>query len=547
MEWHLLFSDFRLFVLFSISALVSLLSCTTVATRIAAVITKRVAMAFAIYNIFFLITRFTNLFYLPYMGIYIDNAERTGNMDLLLAQFRIVVAGAAFGAVAAWLLLPTFVEIYKKGIEALEKYRSLVKVGIRFLTRPEKWLELFRCLRRPGVFGVRPFKMEGVEPGFLIFNVFATAIWTVGALCALYASALHPEFKRTAVLLSGLVNSVAAIFFSLIIDPKSSLITDQIVGGKRPEKQIYVVSFYLMAGNVVGSLLAQLFFLPGARIIDSAALFLGNNDMAGSIIPLILFNVIVTLKSSTTYSSRIAAVITGRVATAFAIYNFFFLITRIAQQIYAPVIGTMVDGAVASGNLSSLEANFRWIIGGASIGAGLGFLLLPTFVEIYKKAIRGMERYNSLATLVFLTLVSPSIWKKLALCFRKPGLMGVKLSDMRKIPRNFLVANIIVISIHTIGVMAATYASAVYPDARGVTLLSSVINGVATILLSLIVDPATALITDEAVAEKRPLEHVKIMAVFLAGGAFIGTLISQIIFIPSAEFIKFASFILGKF
>lgn len=536
-----LLMDWRLIMLFGVSVLISLLGCTTIATRIAAVKTKKVAMAFAVYNIFFLITRFANLFYLPYLGIYVDKAEQTQNFAPLEFQIRFIIYGSAIGALIGWLLLPTFVEIYHRAIEAMDRHKSMIRVMIKFIVSPRHWIKLVHCIKKPSFMGASLFKTDGAPAGFLVFNIFATAIWTVGALCALYASALHPEFKRTAVLLSGLVNSAAAIMFSMIVDPKASLITDEIVKGKTDEKQIYAVSLHLLLGNVVGSFLGQLFFMPGVMAIDSTAVALGNNEIAGNFIVLAIFNAIVMLKSSTTYASRISAVLTKSVATAIAIYNFFFLLTRISQQIFAPFIGTMVDASVRTGDTSNLIMSFRWLIWGSCAGAVLGLLFMPTFVEIYNKAIKGMGICGSLEKLVFKTLVTPSIWLKAVGCLRLPSLFGIKKADFNSLPKNFLVANIVVISFHTIGVMAAAYASASYPDARGVTLLSSVINGGATILLSLLVEPSIALITDDAVDGKRPVSNVCAMSIFLAGGTIFGTLLSQVIFVPAAEFIKWCS------
>lgn len=544
-EYIKLLSDVRLLLLFGVSALISLLGATTIATRIAAVNTKKVAMAFSIYSIFFMITRFANLFYLPYLGIYVDKAEQSGTLNILLMQIRIIVFGAAFGAVLGWLLLPTFVEIYRRAVEALDKYKSMVRVLLKLFFNPKNWIKVIKCFRKPSFMGARLFNFEGVAPGFLYFNIFATAIWTVGALCAIYASAMHPEVQRTAVLLSGLLNSVAAIMFSLIIDPKASLITDLIVKGERSEKQIYSISLHLMAGAVVGSLLSQFLIEPGAIIIDKAAVSMGTYA-SDSFIFLVIFNVLIMLKSSTAYSARISAVITRNVATAMAIYNFFFLVTRVSQQIFAPMVGTLVDNAVKTSNLHSLEFQFRWLIGAYAIGALIGFLLLPTFVEIYNKAISGMEKCGSLTNLLWKSFITPSIWKKAVMCFRRPSMMNVKFSDIKKLPKNFIYANVIVMSFHTVGVLAATFASAYYPDARGVTLLSSVINGGATVLLGVLVEPAIALVTDDTIAGQRPFEHIKITAVLLSLGTVVGTAMSQIVFIPCTEFIKFCSSILGS-
>lgn len=546
MEYFQLLKDPRLLFICILASIVSLLTCATVASRPAAITTKRVAMAFTIYSIFFMITRFANLFYLPLLGVYVDKAEKSGNLSLLLMQIRLVIFAAAFGSLLAWLLLPTFIEIYARGIKSLEKNQSMVKVILR-MAWPGRWLHVLTAFRAPSNLDVSLLKLEGVPPGFLFFNIFATAVWTVGVLSAMYVSAMHPECERTAVLLSGLVNSIAAILFSLIVDPKASLITDQAISGSRPERHVYITAIFLTVGNLLGTLLGQLLLIPGVKIIELATLCLNRNDISGSLVILVIFATIVTLKASTTVAARIAAVMTLRVATAIAIYNFFFLITRIAQQIYAPIIGSLVDVAVKNKAFSTLDGQIRWIIFGSTIGAALGWLLMPTFIEIYRKAINGMERFGSLPKLLLITIFSISSWKKVIECFRVPSLLGVHFRDVKDIPRNFLIGNVIVIAIHTVGLMASTYASALYPEfARTSTLLSSVVNGVATIVLSIVVDPISALLTDEAVAGKRPIEHVKTMAVFLACGTVLGTIISQIIFLPAAQFIKFCSSILVK-
>jgi hypothetical protein len=541
-----LLTDWRLLFIAFLAGVVTLLTSTTVATRPAAITTRRVAMAFSIFSIFFMITRFANFFYSPILGIYVDRAVKTGDMTLLLMQIRVVLVGCLAGAILSWFLLPTLIEIYCRGIRSLERQQSIIKVFVRLLW-PGRWIHIITAFRKPSNLGVSLFNLEGVPPGFLILNALGSGVWTVGVLCAMYVSALHPESARTAVLLSGLVNSVAAIFFSMVVDPKASLITDQAIAGSRPEKQVIITAVFLTLGNIAGAFLAQIFLLPGVRAIEWATLALSGRELGGSVILLVAMAIIVTMKASTTVAARIAAVITGRVATAIAIYNFFFLITRLAQQIYAPIIGSLVDVALRTNQFSLLEGRIRWVILGCSIGALLGWIFMPTFVEVYRKAINGMERFGSLPRLLAVTCFKSSSWGAVISCLRRPTLFGVRFSDVKLIPRNFLIGNVIVISIHTVGVMAATYASALCPEfARTATLLSAVVNSVATIVLSMIVDPITALITDEAVAQKRPLQHVKIMAVFLAAGTLLGTLLSQVIFIPAAKLIEFCSIMMTK-
>jgi len=547
-------TDGRLLFICVLAGVVALLNSTTAASRPAAVITRRVAMSVAIFQIFFLITRFANLLYLPILARFVDRAVDTGRVDLLLTQIRWVAGGAAVGALIALVLLPSFIQIYVKGIRSLEGSGSMIKVLAR-TAWPGNWGKILECLRRPNDLGAQGLSLSGIPAGFLIFNVFATAIWTVGALCAIYVSAEQPQAARTAVLLSGLVNALAAIMFSVVVDPKAAHITDQAVAGQRPANHVSVVAFYLMLGNILGAILGQAVLVPGAKVISWATTLLTGGTEAGGgadLLLVIMINILVTMLASTTVVSSVSAVITRRVATAIAVYNVFFLITRLAQQVYAPLVGTIVDGALPAHGLPgpetihALEMKLRLIVLGASAGVALGWALLPTFVEIYRKAINGMDRFGSMPRLL-LALLTPRAWLAVARCLRRPSFLGVGWSQLGEIPRGFLLANVVVVSIYTVGVIAATFASAIDPaNARTATLLSSVVNGVATVLISLVVDPVMSLITDQSVLGRRPEWHVKVMAVFLIGGMFLGTLLSQLIFMPCVWIIASGAGIIAR-
>lgn len=537
-------SDPKLIFICITAGIVTLLTANTVVSRPVAVITKRVAISNTLHNVFFMLTRFANIFYLPLLATYVDRAVTSGSLGMLTIQLRLVIWGACFGTIALWIFLPTFVELFSRGVWSFERRQSMVRVFLSALN-PKNIGKFINCLRRPTNFGVSLLNLEGVPAGFLIWNVIGTAIWTVGVLCALYVSAKYPQYEVTSTLLSGVVNSIAAIIFSTLVDPKSSLITDQVVAGKRPVKHVYIIAVFLAAGNLLGTIISQFLFLPGASVIEFVTVKIANG-IGGNLLTVVILAAFVAVLSLTTVVSRISAVNTRMVATAIAVYNLFFLITRVAQQIYAPIIGVLRDTAVDTKNIMILGGQFRWIIAGTSIGMFMGFLLMPTFVQIYNKAIRGMEKYGSLPKLIMHSLL-PQNWVHWVRCLRAPGVFGVRFSDIKLIPRNFLIYNIIVISIHTVGVLAATFASAFRENyARQVTLLSGVVNGIATILMSIVVDPMASLITDQAVAGQRPKRHVEIMAVFLGGGMFLGTILSQLIFMPSVYFIKWCSELLTR-
>jgi hypothetical protein len=63
------------------------------------------------------------------------------------------------------------------------------------------------------------------------------------------------------------------------------------------------------------------------------------------------------------------------------------------------------------------------------------------------------------------------------------------------------------------------------------------INGIATILLTLFIDPKAAIITDQALRGKRPYEDVKALVVLLIVTKIVGTLLGQALFLPAANLI----------
>jgi hypothetical protein len=106
--------------------------------------------------------------------------------------------------------------------------------------------------------------------------------------------------------------------------------------------------------------------------------------------------------------------------------------------------------------------------------------------------------------------------------------------------------NIIVTGVYTTGVLSAIYAGALFPGFRSTaTLLSAVVNGVATILSATVVEPTAAAITDQALREERGDEDVKQMVLYLTLTRILGTVFAQVIFLPSAYLVKYVAALLA--
>jgi len=97
------------------------------------------------------------------------------------------------------------------------------------------------------------------------------SIYAIGVLASMLAGAMIPEYRVTATQLSAIVNGIATILLTLMVDPMAALITDQAARGKRPQSDVRAMVFYLISGRVLGTLIiSQLILLPSASYIEAA-------------------------------------------------------------------------------------------------------------------------------------------------------------------------------------------------------------------------------------------------------------------------------------
>jgi hypothetical protein len=269
------------------------------------------------------------------------------------------------------------------------------------------------------------------------------------------------------------------------------------------------------------------------------------------------------------YAVRISGVRTRRLATAFSLFNVIFLVASTANTIQAPILASMVELVIKTGQaqagvrvtdsqlidsaayqvlLVSLGQNVRIVILAATVGTIIAAALIPAFVNIFNRAILLFEETGSVPRMLGMIITSPRKFMKLGGQVYLPGRSSHQNAAKRKIaiPKTFLFLNIIVTGIYTTGVLSAIYAGALFPGFRSTaTLLSAVVNGIATILAATVVEPTAAAITDRAIREDFGEEDVKQMVLYLTLTRILGTVFAQLIFLPAAYFIKYAASLLA--
>tara|TARA_B100000131_G_C17985767_1_gene560499 strand:+ start:118 stop:951 length:834 start_codon:yes stop_codon:yes gene_type:complete len=238
--------------------------------RLAGVRTRQIAIAMAFVTSTLLVSRLSNMFQAPLLGAMVDTTiliNTPESLGILETQFRLIIFFAFIGAFIGALLTPTAVFLFQKAIVHFQETGSIPRVILRGL-KPKNMIQILKSFRFPSIKALKTISIKDVPKGFLITNVLVTSIYVIGVLCSLLAGAFLPEFRSTALQLSGIVNGMATILFTIFVDPPGARVTDQAINGNRSENDVRSVVFCLQIGKMIGILvLAQLFLRPFSTYI----------------------------------------------------------------------------------------------------------------------------------------------------------------------------------------------------------------------------------------------------------------------------------------
>jgi hypothetical protein len=241
--------------------------------RLTGVRTKQLALSLSFVNASLLVSRMSNMLQAPLLGGMVDTAILQGTVDTLWGNFRIIIFAAFIGNLIGALLTPFAVSIFTRAIKKFDEIGHIPGL-ILYAFRPSSLLKIIKSFRLPTAASFKGISLKGIPTLFLWLNLLMVSIYAIGVLCSLMAGALLPTYRVTATQLSGIVNGIATILFTLMVDPIAAHITDQTVRGQRKEKDVRTVVFYIISGRLVGTLiLSQLLFLPGTEYIKMVTIW----------------------------------------------------------------------------------------------------------------------------------------------------------------------------------------------------------------------------------------------------------------------------------
>jgi len=249
---------------------------------------------------------------------------------------------------------------------------------------------------------------------------------------------------------------------------------------------------------------------------------------------------VIHLVGTLAYAVRIAGVRTRRIAVSFALFNILVLVSRTSNSFQGPFLAKRIEQHLSRADGHDLLADFRWLLLAASIATLAGALLVPTFQRLFSRAVLHFQQHRSLPRLVWHGLARSGYepWRRVA---RLPSPVHLRAMRQRHAATAGVIAmNVFATALWTVGVFASLYAGCLDPSLRvTASTLSSVINGVATILMFVVIDPQLSVMTDDVVDGRLGEPAFRRTIVWLIASRLLGTLLAQALIVPAAMLIAF--------
>lgn len=262
--------DYRLTAVLALTIVIHIFNTLSYAVRPAGVSTKRIAIAFSLWNVLFLVSSTANTVQGPFMSNIIDAALNAASgpevLNFIVTDFRLVLWAATIGTVLGTLLIPSFIKIFTRSIMLFDRVGSVPGMFVAAFSR-EKLHRVVADVHLPNADTVRRAREKGIPRRIMLLNCIITGIYTTGVLSALYASLLEPGLARTTLAMSAVVNGIGQVLSATMVDPKVASITDEAARGIRAEEDVKYMTLYLAFSRVAGTLLAQVFFVPAAVLV----------------------------------------------------------------------------------------------------------------------------------------------------------------------------------------------------------------------------------------------------------------------------------------
>ncbi|TVX95312.1 lipid II flippase Amj family protein [Cohnella terricola] len=258
--------------------------------------------------------------------------------------------------------------------------------------------------------------------------------------------------------------------------------------------------------------------------------------MEQQLLVVFVMTMIIHAAETLSYSIRLAGVRLNKIAVALSLTGIIVLVSRTANLVQAPLTAKFVDFAKRHISFDLLHY-MRIILLASSVGTLIAIALFPSFVSIFGRIINRLEVAGSIPKMI--SSVTLGQLRNTKHYLKAPRF---RISQYRYlgISKKFILLNMVVTSFYTVGVLSSLYAAHLLPEySTTASQASGIINGIATILLTVFIDPQLGLITDKALNDAGQRHQLGKIYVLMMTTRFFGTMLAQLVLIPASYFIGF--------
>jgi Alternate to MurJ len=247
---------------------------------------------------------------------------------------------------------------------------------------------------------------------------------------------------------------------------------------------------------------------------------------------------VIHLIGTLAYAARIAGVRTRRIAVSFSLFNILILVSRTSNSFQGPFLAKRIESNIAHGVSHGLLGDFRWMLFSATLATIVGALLIPTFQRVFSRAVLHFQQHRSIPRLLLRIFFKGGLAQLKDLASVPAAANITQIRAGKGISPWVIVLNIAAVALWTIAVFASLYAGYLNPALRVTSSsLSAVVNGTATILMFVFIDPQMSVMTDDVMEGKTSEPQFRRAVVWLVGSRLAGTLLAQILLLPAAMLI----------
>ena len=192
------------------------------------------------------------------------------------------------------------------------------------------------------------------------------------------------------------------------------------------------------------------------------------------------------------------------------------------------VFGQTYRSDTSGGVPNHLLSDFRLLLLSATVATVVGALAVPTFQRILSRAVLHFQVHRSIPKLLL------HGFARGGLSYIRDSVTPPKVAHIRDLRQGrelslwVIGLNVAAQAMVTVAVFASLYAGALNPAYRvTASTLSSVVNGFATILLFVFIDPHLSIMTDDVVEGRTSEATFRRAVVWLAGTRVAGTRVAQ--------------------